>query len=102
MKSSLHRLISFLPLFCNCELNSLPLLPSSYPGRLASRNSSQFYAANASYGIVSCNTLHGLGRKHSLSIVGKACLQRRCIVTEVTRLFLAYSFSLECVNGVVS
>jgi hypothetical protein len=41
-KSSLHRLIPFLPLFCNWKfrrLDSLPLLPSSYSGRLASRNS---------------------------------------------------------------
>jgi hypothetical protein len=28
----------FLPLFCNCQLNSIPLLPSSHPGRLTSRN----------------------------------------------------------------
>jgi hypothetical protein len=37
--SSLHRVTSFLPLFCSCLPNSIPLLPSSYPGRLASRNS---------------------------------------------------------------
>jgi hypothetical protein len=35
-------------------------------------------------------TLHGPRRKHSLSIVGKACLECRCIATEVTRLLLAY------------
>jgi hypothetical protein len=34
MKSSLHRIIPFLSLFCNCQLNSIP---SSAPGRLASR-----------------------------------------------------------------
>jgi hypothetical protein len=39
MKSSFHSLNYILPLFCNCELNSIPLLPSSYPCRLASRNS---------------------------------------------------------------
>jgi hypothetical protein len=39
MKSSLNSLIPFLPLFCNCQLNSVPLLPSSYPSRLASRHS---------------------------------------------------------------
>jgi hypothetical protein len=38
MNSSLHSLIPFLPLF-NCQLSSIPLLPSSYPGKLASRNS---------------------------------------------------------------
>jgi hypothetical protein len=40
--SSFHSPISFLPLFCNCQswrLDSIPLLPSSYPGRLASPNS---------------------------------------------------------------
>jgi hypothetical protein len=44
MKSSLHCLIPFLPLFCQLttsrdSLNSIPLLPSSYPGRLVSWNS---------------------------------------------------------------
>jgi hypothetical protein len=34
MKSSLHHLIHFLPLFCNYKLNSIP---SSSPGRLASQ-----------------------------------------------------------------
>jgi hypothetical protein len=41
MKFSFHNLIPFLPLFCNCHLNSITLLTSSYPGRLASRNSSK-------------------------------------------------------------
>jgi hypothetical protein len=44
MKSSLPHLIPFLPLFCQLpipktRLNSIPMLPSSYSGRLASRNS---------------------------------------------------------------
>jgi hypothetical protein len=42
MKSSFRSLIPFLPLFCSCQfrrLDSIHLLPSSYPGRLASRNS---------------------------------------------------------------
>jgi hypothetical protein len=37
------------------------------------------------------NTLHGPCRKHGFSILGKECLQRRCLTTEVTRLLLAYS-----------
>jgi hypothetical protein len=37
MKSSLHHLIPFLPLFCSCQFNSSA--PNPYPGRLASRNS---------------------------------------------------------------
>jgi hypothetical protein len=38
MKSSFQVLILFFPLFCNCQLISIP---SSYPGRLASRNSTR-------------------------------------------------------------
>jgi hypothetical protein len=34
---------SFLAIFCNCWLNSIPLLLSSYPGRLASRSSTIFF-----------------------------------------------------------
>jgi hypothetical protein len=48
VKSSLHRLIPFLPLFCSCQLNSIPLLPSSYPCRLGPRNSIPFCAVTAS------------------------------------------------------
>jgi hypothetical protein len=39
IKPSFHSPIRFSPVFCNCQLSSIPLLPSSYPGRLASRNS---------------------------------------------------------------
>jgi hypothetical protein len=47
MMSSFHSLTYFLPLFCNyqfwrlnsTQFNSIPLLPDSYPGRMASRNS---------------------------------------------------------------
>jgi hypothetical protein len=34
-------------------------------------------------------------RKNSLSIIGKACLQRRCIAVEITRLLLVYSLLRE-------
>jgi hypothetical protein len=47
------------------------------------------------------STLHGPRRKHSLSIVGKACLQGRCIATEDIRLLLAYSLQQERVYPVV-
>jgi hypothetical protein len=40
IKSYFHSLIPFL-LFCKSQFSSSPLLPSSYPGRLASRNSTQ-------------------------------------------------------------
>jgi hypothetical protein len=63
MKSSLHRLIPFLPLFCNCQLNSISLLPSSYPGWLESRNSTQFYAATASFGTLLYNRFARITQK---------------------------------------
>jgi hypothetical protein len=44
MKSSFHSLIPFFLLFCNCQLNSIPLLPSSYPGRLTSQNSIRLFS----------------------------------------------------------
>jgi hypothetical protein len=52
---SFHRLIPFLPLMSNCQPNSIPLLQSSYPGRLASRYSTPFNADPASFGILLCN-----------------------------------------------
>jgi hypothetical protein len=79
MKSSLHSLISFLPLFCNFQLNSIPLLPSSYSGRLASRNSTQFFSIELFF----ITILHASRRKLSLSFAVKACLQRRCIATKL-------------------
>jgi hypothetical protein len=64
IQTSVHGLIHFLPLFCNCQLRGLDSIqflwsqahitagwrpetrlnsiPSSYPGRLASRNSTQY------------------------------------------------------------
>jgi hypothetical protein len=42
-------------------LNSIPLLPSSYPGRLASRNSTQFFSTELFFIIA----LHGPRRKHT-------------------------------------
>jgi hypothetical protein len=156
MRSSFHSLIPFLPLLCNCQFwrldsiqclcskahilagwrletrfNSMPLFPSSYHGRLESRNSTQFNASapkliswqagvSKLYSIqrfcsqagvskldsslhpmlllpaselsfILITTLHGPRRKRSLYIVGKVCLQRRCIATEVTPSLLAYS-----------
>jgi hypothetical protein len=103
MKSSSHRLNPFLPLFCNCQfwrLDSVQFLcsPSSYPGKLASRNSTQFFSTELFF----ITTLHEPRRKHSHSIAGKACLQRRCIITEVTRLLLAYSLPREWFYRVVA
>jgi hypothetical protein len=44
------------------RLNSIPLLPSSRPGRLASRNSTQFFSNEISF----LTTLYVTRRKHSL------------------------------------
>jgi hypothetical protein len=45
MKNTLSRLITFSPFFSNCKLNSITLLPRSYTGRLASRNSTLHFIA---------------------------------------------------------
>jgi hypothetical protein len=92
MKSSLQRLIPFLP-FSNCQLDSIHLLPSSYPGRLASRT--QLFLTELFF----ITTLHGPCRKHNLSIVTKARLQRRSTAMEVTLLLLAYSLPWEYLKG---
>jgi hypothetical protein len=80
------------------RLNSIPLLRSSYPGRLVSRNSTQF----SSIELFFTTTLHRPRRKHSLPLVGKACLQRHCIEMVVTQLLLVYSLPQEFVYWVVA
>jgi hypothetical protein len=91
MKSSFHSLIPFLPLFCKCQFNSIR---SSYPGRLASRTRLYYlllYAAEHFF----ITTLHEPRRKHSLSVVEKACLLFRCLAMDV--LFLrAYASAQMC------
>jgi hypothetical protein len=70
----LHSLIPFLPLFCNGKIKTRPNsnhpLPSSYPGRMASRNSIRLLPASELFLIT---ILHWPRENHSLSIVGKAC-----------------------------
>jgi hypothetical protein len=97
VECSFHTLIPFLPLFCNCQTNSISLLPTSCLGRLASRNSTLHFMLQLPASEIFITTLHGPHRKRSLSLVRKVCLQRRCIATEVTRMFLAYSLPQECV-----
>jgi hypothetical protein len=67
--------INFLPLFCSCQFNSIPLLPSSYPGRPASRklifHSRLDYCSELGRVLYLCpfiNPPHGLHRKQSLLI----------------------------------
>jgi hypothetical protein len=69
MKSSLHQLIPFLPLFCNCQISSTPLLPSSRQAGVSKLDSTRLW-------LLKWTTLHGPRRKHSLSIVGKDCSQQ--------------------------
>jgi hypothetical protein len=105
MKYSLHRLIPFLPLFCNCQflssqvhisavgVSKLDLVQILCPQALIPAGwrleTTEFYAAIARFGTLLYN--HFARRKHNPSLVEKACLQCRCIATEVTRVLLAYS-----------
>jgi hypothetical protein len=82
MKSSLSRLIPFLLFLCQLPTAKIPsvlfpLLPSSHPGRPAYRNSTNSNDLLCLF----ITPRHGPRRKHSLSIVEKSCLQRRCITT---------------------
>jgi hypothetical protein len=63
--------------------NENPLLQSSYPGRLAYRNSTVFSTELS---------LHGPRRKYSLSIVGKAYLERQCLAMNVYSYFTIPAF----------
>jgi hypothetical protein len=69
------------------SVNSISPLPSSYPYRLASRNSTNSNDLLCLFII----PRHGPQRKHSLSIVDNARLQHRCVATKFIRLLLAYS-----------
>jgi hypothetical protein len=92
MKSSLYSLIPFLTFLLNFlrlpfqELDPVlvPLLPSSHPGRLAPRSSTDWNDLL----VLFISRRHGLRRKHSLSIVEKACLQRRCMATKLFDCYL--------------
>jgi hypothetical protein len=96
MKSSLYSLIPFLPLFCNCQfrrIDSIQFICSQAPipagWRLETRLDSMLLLPASELFLIT--TLHGPRRKHCLSIVDNACLQRRCIATEAIGLLLAYS-----------
>jgi hypothetical protein len=75
MESSFHSQIPFLPLFCSYQFrrldsirfDSIPPLPSSYPGRLASRNSTYHFRLLFRTGEHFCiTTVYGPRREHSL------------------------------------
>jgi hypothetical protein len=67
VKSSFHSLIPFWPIFCNCQLNLIPLLPSLCPGRLVSRNLIQFFSTEPFF----INIVHGPRRKHISLLLGR-------------------------------
>jgi hypothetical protein len=86
----------------NTRLNSIPLLPSSYPGRLASRNSTHHSTTTLSTTTYSNDLLcpfitprHGSRRKHNLSVVEKACLLIRCLTMNII-LLRAYASAGMC------
>jgi hypothetical protein len=107
MKSSSHSFIPFLPLFCNCQFWRFDSIQCSAPKLISwqagvSKLHStllDYYFSTEVFFII---TLQGPRRKHSLSIVGKVCLQPRCIATEVTRLLLVFPLPRECVYRVVT
>jgi hypothetical protein len=89
MKSSSHSPIPFLPLFCNCELrrlDSIQFLCSQAHILAGWRLETRFYSTTTEVFFI--RTLHGPRRKYSLSVVGEACLQRRCMATEFIRPLL--------------
>jgi hypothetical protein len=103
MKSFLHPLILFLSLFCNCQfrrLNSIQFFCSK--AHVLAGWSLETWLNSFSTVLFFITTLHGPRRKHSLSIVVEACLQLRCIETEVSRLLLAYSLQWEWVYRIVA
>jgi hypothetical protein len=113
MESSFRSLTPFFAIILQLpipktRLHSIPLLPSSYPGRLESRNSTLHSTRLHSMLLLPASelflitTLHGPRRKHSLYIVGNVCLQRRRIATIVILLLLVYSLPQECVYRVVA
>jgi hypothetical protein len=78
MKSSFHSLIASLPLICSCRLNSIP---SSYPGRLASRTR-LFTCRLLFYTAVCC-------RKLLYNHFARTTQKTACIVKEACVLIVA-------------
>jgi hypothetical protein len=85
-----HMKSSFYSVIPSCHYSvtasSIPLLPSSHHDILASQNSTLFYTAPA---ILWNSRLWPLCTGHSensMSIVEKACLQRRCIAAGVNSI----------------
>jgi hypothetical protein len=104
MKSSLYSLIIFLPLFCDCQfrrLDSIKFLCSEahvLAGWRLETQLTQFFSTELFFTTI----LNRPCRKHSLFVVGKACLQSRCITTEIIPLLLAYWLPRECVYRTVA
>jgi hypothetical protein len=91
MKSSFHSLTPFLLLFCSCQFRRLDSIKFLISRQAGVPNLHSLLPTS----VLCCltlfiTTLHGPRRKHNLSTVDKAYLQRRCIATEVTALLLEY------------
>jgi hypothetical protein len=82
MKSSLHSLIPFLQFLLNhLRLPTLSILCSQAHILAGWRLETQLTQTILFVHFITPR--HGLRRKHSFSLVEKACLQRRCIATDV-------------------
>jgi hypothetical protein len=94
MKFSLHSLISFFPFLLNhFRLSSFSSLFLSSQAHILAGWPLETRLTLTIFFALFIATRHGQRRKYSLSIVKRACLQRRCIATEVNRLLHAYSFA---------
>jgi hypothetical protein len=93
MKSSFHRLINFLPLFCNCQfrrLDSIQFLCSQAHILADWHLETRINSCHLNSSLQLLCTDHA---ENNLSILGKACLQGRCMATEFTRFFLRIRWS---------
>jgi hypothetical protein len=103
MKYSLHRIIPFLPLFYHRQFQTHDSIQF-----LCSQHISSQAGVSKPNSILFCSyqlrnsSLHGPRRKHSFSIVRKACLQCRRIATKVTQRLFAYALPRECVYRIVA
>jgi hypothetical protein len=104
MKSSFHNLIPFLPLFCNCQFRRLESIQFLYyQNYILSgwRLKTRVYSITADSNNLLCPYItphHGPRRKHSLSIVEKACSLIRCLAIDVL-LLPAYACTGMCLSS---
>jgi hypothetical protein len=103
MKSSCNSLTPFLSLFCNCQFQRLDsiLLPSLYPSRLASRNST--FHSSSTVVLYSQSTFtffvplqpFDTDPTENTSVVKDVCLQFHCLTIDVERICLRGNVFIE-------